>query len=53
MEYLATSPELEGVTGEYFEGQRRARANAQAYDEEARRRLHMLSRQLTGLQASG
>jgi NAD(P)-dependent dehydrogenase (short-subunit alcohol dehydrogenase family) len=48
VESLATSPELEGVSGEYFNGQQRARANAQAYDEEARRRLRELSRQLTG-----
>jgi NAD(P)-dependent dehydrogenase (short-subunit alcohol dehydrogenase family) len=53
VEYLATSPELEGVSGEYFDGQRRASANAQAYDEEARRRLRQLSRQLTGLEAPG
>jgi NAD(P)-dependent dehydrogenase (short-subunit alcohol dehydrogenase family) len=52
VEYLATSPELEGVSGEYFDGQRRASANAQAYDEEARRRLRQLSQQLTGLPAS-
>lgn len=47
VEYLATSPELTGVTGEYFDGKQRARANAQAYDKEARRRLRILSEQLT------
>jgi len=47
VEYLATSPELGGVTGEYFDGKQRARANAQAYDKEARRRLRILSEQLT------
>lgn len=46
---LAVAPELEGVTGEYFDGTRRARANSQAYDEEARRRLKVLSEQLTRL----
>jgi NAD(P)-dependent dehydrogenase (short-subunit alcohol dehydrogenase family) len=46
---LATSPELEGKTGLYFNGQREARANAQAYDAAARRRLWDLSARLTGL----
>ncbi len=52
VEYLATSPQLDAVTGEYFNGERRARANAQAYDKEARRRLRMLSQQLTRLKES-
>jgi NAD(P)-dependent dehydrogenase (short-subunit alcohol dehydrogenase family) len=47
VEYIATSLELEDVTGEYFDGKKRARANAQAYDGEARRRLRQLSEQLT------
>jgi NAD(P)-dependent dehydrogenase (short-subunit alcohol dehydrogenase family) len=45
---LAVSPELEGVTGRYFDGQREARANRQAYDEEARKRLWDLSEELCG-----
>jgi NAD(P)-dependent dehydrogenase (short-subunit alcohol dehydrogenase family) len=45
---LAVSPELEGVTGRYFEGQREARANRQAYDAEARERLWVLSEKLCG-----
>jgi len=49
VEYLATSPALDGVTGEFFNGKQRARANAQAYDKEARRRLRILSEQLSGL----
>jgi NAD(P)-dependent dehydrogenase (short-subunit alcohol dehydrogenase family) len=52
VEYLATSPKLGGVTGEYFDGKQRARANAQAYDKEARRRLRMLSEQLIKLKES-
>jgi NAD(P)-dependent dehydrogenase (short-subunit alcohol dehydrogenase family) len=44
---LAVASEVEGVTGEYFDGTRRARANPQAYDKEARRRLRVLSEQLT------
>ena len=43
---LAISPELEGVTGRYFDQTREARANRQAYDEEARRRLWALSEEL-------
>ncbi len=45
---LAASPELEGVTGRYFDGTREARANRQAYDVEARRRLWALSEELCG-----
>ena len=52
VEYLATSPELGGVTGEYFDGKRRARANDQAYDKEARRRLRVLSEHLTKIKES-
>ena len=47
VEWLATAPALEGVTGQYFDGKERARAHAQAYDEEARRRLWKLSERLT------
>ncbi|MDP8972010.1 MAG: SDR family oxidoreductase [Actinomycetota bacterium] len=50
---LAISPELEGITGRYFDGQREARADEQAYDPEARARLRRLSEELTGLRASG
>jgi NAD(P)-dependent dehydrogenase (short-subunit alcohol dehydrogenase family) len=46
---LAVASEVEGVTGEYFDGTRQARANSQAYDQEARRRLKVLSEQLTNL----
>lgn len=37
--WLATSPELEDVTGEYFDGKHKSRANDQAYDAQARRTL--------------
>jgi NAD(P)-dependent dehydrogenase (short-subunit alcohol dehydrogenase family) len=50
--HLATSPDLDGRTGLYFDGRRPARANAQAYDADARRRLRELSLRLTGI-ASG
>jgi NAD(P)-dependent dehydrogenase (short-subunit alcohol dehydrogenase family) len=45
---LAVSPELEGVTGRYFDGTREARANRQVYDREARKRLWDLSEELCG-----
>lgn len=48
-ERLAVSPDLEGVTGRYFDGKRQVRANAQAYDGEARQSLRRLSEDLTGL----
>jgi NAD(P)-dependent dehydrogenase (short-subunit alcohol dehydrogenase family) len=44
---LAVAPEVEGVTGRYFDGLRESRANPQAYDPEACRRLWRLSEQLT------
>jgi NAD(P)-dependent dehydrogenase (short-subunit alcohol dehydrogenase family) len=43
--HLITAPDL--GTGEYFDGTRQARANAQAYDERARARLRQLSDELT------
>jgi NAD(P)-dependent dehydrogenase (short-subunit alcohol dehydrogenase family) len=46
---LATAPELEGKSGLYFNGQREARADAQAYDAEARQKLRALSIKLTGM----
>jgi NAD(P)-dependent dehydrogenase (short-subunit alcohol dehydrogenase family) len=46
---LACEPELEGVTGSYFNRTSEARADAQAYDADARRRLWELSERLTGL----
>ncbi len=45
---LAVSPDLEGRTGLYFEGLDEARADDQAYDAEARRKLRALSDRLTG-----
>jgi len=47
--YLATSPDLAGVTGKYFDQQRESRANAQTYDAAARRQLWHLSEELTGI----
>jgi NAD(P)-dependent dehydrogenase (short-subunit alcohol dehydrogenase family) len=50
---LATSPGVEGQTGLYFNGLREARAQAKAYDADARRRLTAISLELTGLPGEG
>jgi NAD(P)-dependent dehydrogenase (short-subunit alcohol dehydrogenase family) len=48
---LVTAAELEGVTGKYFDGVEETRADAQAYDPGARRKLWDLSEELCGLGA--
>jgi len=49
---LAVAPEMEGRTGLYFNVLKEARANAQAYDADARARLWALSLKLTGLRVA-
>ncbi|MEI4283818.1 SDR family NAD(P)-dependent oxidoreductase [Tetragenococcus halophilus] len=44
VEFLATSKDLDEVTGEYFEGKTQAQANAQAYDREAREKLRQITK---------
>jgi NAD(P)-dependent dehydrogenase (short-subunit alcohol dehydrogenase family) len=44
---LVDSPEVEGVSGVYFNGQSEARADAQAYDADARRALREASETLS------
>lgn len=46
---LAVSSGMEDHSGKYFSGLHEARANAQAYDAAARRRLRAISLELTGL----
>jgi NAD(P)-dependent dehydrogenase (short-subunit alcohol dehydrogenase family) len=48
---LAASPDVEGVSGVFFNQQAPGRANEQAYDAGARRRLWDLSERLAGLPA--
>jgi NAD(P)-dependent dehydrogenase (short-subunit alcohol dehydrogenase family) len=48
---LAIAPELDGVSGRYFDRLQEGRADEQAYDEDARRRLWRLSEELVGLPA--
>jgi NAD(P)-dependent dehydrogenase (short-subunit alcohol dehydrogenase family) len=43
---LAVSPELDGVSGRYFDREEEERAEPQAYDPEAQRRLRELSEEL-------
>jgi NAD(P)-dependent dehydrogenase (short-subunit alcohol dehydrogenase family) len=45
---LATSPELDGRSGLFFNGLREARPDVQAYDAEARQRLKAASLKLVG-----
>lgn len=45
--YVATSPDLKLKTGLFFNGKREMKANAAAYDPEARRKLRELSERLT------
>jgi NAD(P)-dependent dehydrogenase (short-subunit alcohol dehydrogenase family) len=47
---LAVSPALDGKSGLYFNVMRESRADPQAYDAEARRRLRALSLKLVGLE---
>ncbi len=47
--YLATSPEVEGVSGEYFVKCKVARSSAESYDEAAAKRLWEVSDELVGL----
>ena len=47
---LAVSPAIDGKSGRYFNVLREARADPQAYDAEARRRLRALSLKLVGLE---
>lgn len=46
---LAIGPELEGRSGLFFNGQREAQADPQAYDAAVRRQLRTLSLELAGL----
>ena len=47
--YLATSPEVAGVTGKYFIKCKAAPSSRASYDEETARRLWEISEEMTGL----
>jgi NAD(P)-dependent dehydrogenase (short-subunit alcohol dehydrogenase family) len=46
--YLASSPEVEGVTGQYFQKKRAVRSNAASHEIQAQDMLRRLSARLTG-----
>ncbi|MGB3632875.1 MAG: SDR family oxidoreductase [Rubrobacteraceae bacterium] len=47
--YLASSPEVEGVTGQYFANKKPVASSKASYDEAAAKRLWHVSEDLTGL----
>lgn len=47
--YLATSPEVQGVSGKYFSKQKAVSSSKASYDEAATRRLWQLTEELVGL----
>ena len=51
--YLATSPEVEGVTGAYFDSTEQVTPESKAYDEQTAQRLWTRSAEMTGLEKEG
>jgi len=49
---LASSPEMEGVSGRYFAGSQSKKSSPRSYDEQVARRLWDVSAQLTGLNSA-
>ena len=47
--YLASSAEVDGVTGRYFIDKKEVRSSAASYDESTARRLWQVSEELTGI----
>ena len=50
--YLATSPEVEGVTGKYYDDCKETRSSEASYDEDAQQRLWAVSERLLGLNSN-
>ena len=50
--WLASSPEVDGVSGKYFSDRKEIEAQEIAYDPDARRRLWEISEDLTGLRVA-
>jgi NAD(P)-dependent dehydrogenase (short-subunit alcohol dehydrogenase family) len=48
--YLATSPEIEGISGKYFDAMREARSSRISQDREVQDRLHEIARGLAGME---
>ncbi|HEX9429936.1 MAG TPA: SDR family oxidoreductase [Candidatus Bathyarchaeia archaeon] len=47
--YVATSPDLDGVTGKYFTKMHEVRSSQESYDDDSAKRLWQVSEQLTRL----
>jgi len=47
--YLASSPEVEGVTGKYYDHRREKQSSPESYDQAAARKLWDASERMTGL----
>jgi len=45
--YLATSPDVEGVTGKYYGDKKQIKSSAQTHDPAVQRQLREVSEQLT------
>ncbi|MGH2517085.1 MAG: short-chain dehydrogenase, partial [Ktedonobacterales bacterium] len=50
--YLASSPEVAGVTGQYFAKEQPVRSSKESYSVESQRRLWEISEELTGLKVA-
>ncbi len=50
--YLASSPEVQGMSGKYFVKCREAQSNAASHDIESQKRLWEISRTMTGMSAT-
>ena len=50
--YLASSPDVEGVTGKYFVKEKAVQSSEASYDQVAAQRLWQVSEELTGLAVS-
>jgi retinol dehydrogenase 14 len=50
--YVATSPDLDGVTGKYFTKMRETRSSPESYDDDSAKRLWLVSEQLAKLSPS-
>jgi retinol dehydrogenase-12 len=47
--YLASSPEVEGITGKYWTHRKAITSSTQSYDEQSQKRLWVLSAQMVGI----
>ena len=47
--YLATSPDVKAISGQYFDKKRAIRSNAYSYNEDAQERLMQISAELTNI----